>query len=235
MRYKNLVYLALAVVLPFQAWAKSPDNPTAQFNLSQQTMVPGVTLQPGSYSIHVLDHLKDRFIVRIDKDGGEAQTTFIGVPANRALSQATGGAVSWTTAPDGKAALRGFVFAKGGLSLEFVYPKEDAVALAKLNGSQVPAVDPASEGHAPEISGLNKEEMELITLWMLTPTHVGSAAGDHVQIKADKLTQMASAKPPIATLPHTGSLMPVIFLIGLVMMMGACLLGMIRVSAQRSI
>jgi hypothetical protein len=99
--------------------------------------------------------------------------------------------------------------------LEFVYPKEEAVAIAKSNQAKVPAVDPASEGRPLTIKGLSKSDLELVTLWLLSATHVGpedSSGG----IQAERYRQVASVshRPAIARLPQTASNLPLIGLLG---------------------
>ena len=61
------------------------------------------------------------------------------------------GPIFWSHAPKGQAAVRGFSFSNGN-TLEFVYPKLEAVTLAKLNIDTVPAIDPESEGRKPDQS-----------------------------------------------------------------------------------
>ena len=74
----------------------------------------------------------------------------------------------------------GWLFPGEAAVLEFVYPKGDAVAIAKSNNAKVPAIDPVSEGRPEELKGLSKTDLELVTLWLLSSTQVGpgdSAAG----------------------------------------------------------
>ena len=235
MRLKSVFLSALVLALPGSLFAA--DDLSANFTVAQQTMIPGNTLAPGSYSIRVLDHLQDRYIVRIDSvGGGDTHSTFIGVQDPKLRSVASSGAVPWTSAPAGSSALRGFSFPSS--SVEFVYPKADAVALAKLNGSKVPAIDPASEGRPAEISGLSKDDMEIVTLWQLSSTRVGPDDTAAPQIKAEKLQQVASVKapkPPIARLPHTGSVLPEVLLAGLLSMVGAAALRSRRTALQRAL
>jgi hypothetical protein len=131
-------------------------------------------LNPGNYSIRIVDHLKDRFILRVEDTEGTPISTFIGLhnpdfePFDTLKHQ---GPIFWTAAPKGEAAVRGFSFPNGN-TLEFVYPKGEAVTLAKLNTNSVPAIDPESEGRKPDPK-LSPEDREVVTLWMLTSTRVG--------------------------------------------------------------
>ena len=78
--------------------------------------------------------------------------------------------------------------------VEFVYPKAEAVAIAKSNQSKVPAIDPASEGKVADKS-LSKDDMEVVTLWLLSSTTVGPNDTTPA-IKAEKYQQVASNEPP---------------------------------------
>ncbi len=235
MRAVPIVPLALALALPLPLLASGSEQPSANFTVSQQTLVPGMTLQPGSYSIKVLDHLQDRYIVRIDDAAGSQHSTFISVQDPKIKSAGKTGAVTWTAGPDGGSALRGFTFGSSTPALEFVYPKADAVALAKLNDSKVPAIDPASEGRPAEVSGLSKEDMEIVTLWLLSSSTVGPT-DTAPTIKAEKMQQVASNKPPkpvIDRLPHTASSLPTTLLAGLLAGSGAFYLRRRRLADQR--
>lgn len=190
-------------------------GPAGRFTVSQPTQVPGLTLQPGSYSIQVVDHLSERYIVRVDGPEGRFHSTFLAL-ANPAIAKpTTPGRVVWNNAPGGKEYLRGWLFQGEPAVLEFVYPKNDAVAIAKSNNAKVPAIDPLSEGRPPTIKGLSRSDLELVTLWLLSSTHVGP--GDTSGgIQAERYPEVASVshKPAIAKLPQTGSDLPWIGLLG---------------------
>ena len=164
----------LAFVHP--AVAQKPDYVlvSARMDLNSKTTVPGHVLNPGNYSIRILDHLNDRYILRVDDSSGRTLATFIGLhnpEFDPSVALHHQGPILWTTAPKGSAAIRGFSF-PGGNTLEFVYPKAEAVALAKLNAYSVPAIDPESEGRKPD-PNLTPEDREVVTLWMLSETRVG--------------------------------------------------------------
>lgn len=179
------------------AYAVESSDP-ATFEVSESTKVPGLTLRPGTYSIRVVDHLSDRLIVRVDDQAGSTHSTFIGI-RNSSIPQPSGpGAVTWSGKAEGTAAMRGFEFPGGGPVVEFVYPKNDAVAIAKVNSSKVPAIDPASEGKVKDAS-LSKEDLEVVTLWMLSSTEVGPDNAKKAAIAAEKY--QASATPPPAPAP----------------------------------
>ena len=141
-----------------------------QFSVQQTTQIPGHTLKPGSYDIRIVDHLSDRLIIRVEQDG-KTQATFLALPSE---ARNTSGPILLGAAAGAKAALKGFAFANGTVA-EFVYPKTEAVGLAKANRTRIPAIDPASEGR-PANNNLSEEDYELVTLWLLSPTTVGPDA-----------------------------------------------------------
>jgi LPXTG-motif cell wall-anchored protein len=186
-----------------------------KFTVSEPTEVPGLTLRPGSYSIHVVDHLSERYVVRVDGPRGRIHSTFLALENPEISKPAVPGRLVWQNAPDGKEYLRGWLFPGVPAVLEFVYPKADAVTIAKSNRAKVPAIDPASEGRPVTIKGLSKSDLELVTLWLLSSTHVGP--GDSSEgIQAERYREIASApqKPVISRLPQTGSNLPWIALLG---------------------
>ena len=138
------------------------------FALQKGTEIPGSNLHAGDYKLTVLDSLTDRVVTQVNSTDGKSKALLLAVPAH--LSGAPGQPVFWDAKEQGKHALRGFVFADGR-SVEFVYPKADAVALAKSNHTSVVAVDPASEGR-PELGRLSSSDMQMVNLWLLTPTRV---------------------------------------------------------------
>ena len=206
--------LTLGVVISPLAAAGATGS-ASKFNVSEATEVPGLTLQPGSYSIHIVDHLAERYVVRVDDPQSNSHSTFLAIPNPNIPKPANAGEVSWTSAPGGKEYMRGWLFRGEPAVLEFVFPKDDAVAIAKSNEAKVPAIDPASEGRPADIKGLSKSDLELVNLWLLSSTHVGpgDASGG---IKAEHYQQVASAsnKPKIGRLPQTGSNLPLIALLG---------------------
>ncbi len=173
MKLRVLAWLSALLFVPaVQAVADTPAVPTEpeQFQIKEKTEVPNVTLTPGSYSIRILDHLRDRVILQVSGKNNHVEATFLAVPAST-MASAPVGPIAYGAGPKGKAAMKGFAF-PGGTAVEFVYPKNDAVSIAQANGTRVMAIDPASEGRVPAPK-LNQNDMQMITLWMLEPSRVG--------------------------------------------------------------
>ncbi len=150
--------------------AGSASTQAAQLQVTQRTEVPGFTLSPGAYAIRVEDQLHDRVIVQVRKKGSNTGASLLAYPNPDLRGGTFTGPVTFVTGLKGKPTLRGYAF-PGGPTVEFIYPKKDAVELAKANSVRVMAVDPTSEGRVA-LPHLTQNDMSEVTLWMLTPTPV---------------------------------------------------------------
>ncbi len=186
-------FLTLLLYAP-AVWALDPGSASQQFTISDKTRIPGATLKPGSYNIQVVDHLSDRLIVRVEGNGGSTHSTFLGLPNTSLGKPAVPGPITWANAAQGTSYLRGWYFPNSASAIEFVYPKSEAVAIAKSNQAKVPAIDPASEGKVAD-KELPKDDMEVVTLWLLSSTQVGPNDSTPA-IKAERYQQVASAQAP---------------------------------------
>jgi hypothetical protein len=207
------LFWCLVLVLGFFPRFAAASVDSKKFIAPEPTNIPGLTLPSGSYVIEAVGHFSGRYVVRVDgrKFG---HYSFLALPNPEIAKPETPGLLLWDKPAGGKQYLRGWYFAGPPSVLEFVYPKAEAVAIAKSNQATVPAIDPASEGRALSIKGLTKEDLEVVTLWLLSPTQVGP--GDTSGgIQARKYTKIASIerKPVISRLPQTGSDLPFIGLL----------------------
>src|ERR1700744_317364 len=185
---KKSLWCAVLALAPVMA-AASP----IEFKTSEPTNIPGLTLDPGSYSIQVIDHLSARYIVSIDGPGGQPHYRFLALENPAIRKPVKRGLVLWDHPSEGKRYVRGWLFPGTSSVLEFVYPKAEAVAIAKSNHAEVPAIDPASEGRPVELKGLSESDLRLINLWLLSSTNVGP--GDTASgIKAERYPEVAGAR-----------------------------------------
>jgi hypothetical protein len=160
----------------------------------------------------VVDHLSDRYVLRVEGKNGQVNTEFLGIPDPH-LASGKNGMVEWKNPTNGAKYLRGWHFSSLMTGLEFAYPKADAVAVAKANDAQVPAIDPASQ-NMPTSSALSKNQLQLISLWLLTPTKVGPGAPAGIAAKHYENVASLHVPPPIKRLPHTASDLPWVWLTG---------------------
>ncbi len=146
-------------------------SPQVSFTTQHKTVIPGGILKSGNHTIRIVDHLSDRTVVQISSPDKVSEFTFLAVGDPGTGAESIAGPVFWSKGLHGEDTLQGFHFAAGE-KLAFVYPKSDAVSLANANKVAVVAVDPASE-RRPELSHLTPSDLELVTLWSLTPVRVG--------------------------------------------------------------
>lgn len=200
--------LSLVMTPLFAAQSKS----STDFTISSPSNVPGAALPSGSYSIRVVNRLSDRYIVQVDSSDGAVHSTFLGIPNGRLPRSSNSGIVDWSNSVKGTDYLRGWNVA-GTSSVEFVYPKAEAVNIANANQAKVPAIDPASDGMAADPT-LSPREMKLVTLWLLSAERIGPS-GSAPSIKAERYDEVAgnTQKPVIASLPHTASALPLLWLL----------------------
>ena len=200
MRYAALI---LAVTLTPTALFAARAVPTADpsvdvplatsFSVDAKTAIPGATIAPGQYTISVVEHLTDRVILRVADKDGKVKSMFLGLTTTALKSTASSGPILWTGS--GESSLRGFAF-PGTPPVEFVYPKTQAVAIAKTNSDKVLAIDPASDNLSVSHDNLSKQDMQIVTLWTLRSTRVGPDA--QPAIEAAKYQVPATAAPSAA-------------------------------------
>lgn len=172
------------------------DVKSASLNVEQTTDVPGGQLKPGTYTIGIIDSLNDRVVLHIDDPSGKTRLTFLGVAKSPVEGGRGSHPVQWNTGAAHKHFLRGYDF--GSDYVEFVYPKQYAVAIAKANNVGVVAIDPKSESR-PELKKLTAQDRQMVTLWMLTPVEVGSTHG----IEAKHFTGAENTANPVSVAAAT--------------------------------
>jgi hypothetical protein len=185
--------------------AASPDGSSTTFQISSPTGIPGKVLSPGTYNLQVVDHVNDRYVLRVTNKND--------LTTNSTLAY-------WKNPVQGDTYLRGWNVKGQNAALTFAYPKNDAVAIAKANDTQVPAIDPAGDGIVNN-TGLSREEMHVVTLWLLTPTSVGPNSPGGISAARYQEVARVERKPVIARLPHTASPLPLVALLGLFSLAGA--------------
>ena len=227
---KILTFCSL-ILLP-TSLALAADTPTSKISFSNPTVVPGMTLDPGIYSIRMVGKLNDRFILKVTNVRGNTSVDFLGIP-NPSI-KGSPGITTWSQPVGGTAYLRGWIPPGSSSMIEFVYPKDEAVSIATVNKAKVPAIDPTSEGRSVD-PNLSTEDMKLVTLWLLSSTRVGPS-DSKPSIKAERYRTVASLqpKPTLASLPHTAGSLPIVLLASLLSLASALLLRLRRLSSSKS-
>jgi LPXTG-motif cell wall-anchored protein len=207
MKTVNVVFSLLAItllgatLLP-SARADGWDKKTI-VTFSQAVEVPGKILPAGTYTFKLMDSPSDRNIVQIfNADGSQIITTILAI--NNYRLQPTGETVmKFSERPgDSPEALRAWFYPGDEFGQEFVYPKVRAIQLAQTTKVIVPAV--AAET-------LDDNLIKTIPIVAVTP--------DQKEMEVAKVIQTTppatvAAVKETEELPHTGSSMPLLALLG---------------------
>lgn len=216
----------VASLMPSRATANEYNKQT-MVTFNEPVEVPGVDAQilpAGTYMFKLLDSDSDRNIVQIlDPEGTHVYTTILAI-ANYRMHTTDKTVITFAERPAGTPpAIRAWFYPGDEWGQEFVYPKQRAIVLAKLNNQPVLAVSD-----------------ELITAPVATlktaPVEAISPAGEELPVAA--VTQPEKPAPAPAaevlpeTLPQTASRLPLFALIGLVSLgLGIALLALSKRSA----
>jgi LPXTG-motif cell wall-anchored protein len=201
------------------------------FTFSGPVEIPGQVLSAGTYVFRLADSSSDRNIVQVfSKDEKHLYGTFLSIPDER-LHPAGKPIITFDERAVGSPeAVRAWFYPGDDIGHQFVYPKDRAVALAKTNNTPVPSMPaelaanttkPAATVNEPHVMAMKQAPLKA-----QTPTE------EEVEIAEVFFAQASPVDQPQlpAELPHTGSSLPLIGLIGL-LSLGAAL-GM-RFAAAR--
>jgi hypothetical protein len=124
-------------------------NERTYLTFSSSVELPGVTLQPGTYLFRLADSQSNRHIVQVfSQDEKQVHATILAVPAERL--EVTGETVVTfrETAEGATPAVQYWYYPGDRIGHEFVYPKDQAMRIAKRTGQNVLSMegDVASAG-----------------------------------------------------------------------------------------
>jgi hypothetical protein len=134
-------------------------NKKTVVNISGPIEIPGRVLPAGTYVFKLLDSQSDRDILEIyDKNEQHLVTTVMAVPDYRMRTPGHPILKFEERASNAPEALKSFFYPGDNFGLQFVYPHDQAVALARRTNSNVLSMDngtgPSDMKHA-HISGVN--------------------------------------------------------------------------------
>jgi LPXTG-motif cell wall-anchored protein len=170
---------------------------------SQAVEVPGKVLPAGTYTFQLLDSPSDRHIVQIfTADGTHIIATILAI--NNYRLEPTGDTVmKFSERPgDSPDALRAWFYPGDNFGQEFVYPKVRAIQLAQTTKVIVPAVT---------VDTLDDNTIRTVPIVAVTP--------DEKEVEVDTVIQTTPPVTPAPAaeteeLPQTGSVMPLLALLG---------------------
>jgi hypothetical protein len=162
-RIKSITAAACATVLMGAAGAAAqPADRTTFVTFSGPVSIPGKTLPAGTYTFRLADSPSDRHIVQIfDRDQTQLFATLLAVPAERPQPEGEPVITFRETAANVPPAVRYWYYAGETAGNEFVYPKAQAMTIARNSGEGVMSMDTESTD---------------VTQWQGTPERVTANA-----------------------------------------------------------
>ena len=245
---KTLVSACVSAVLAMMgttAHAQTIDNRTF-FTFSQPVTLPGVTLPAGKYLFRIPDTTTSRRVVQVlSADGMRSYAMLLSIPAQRGEAPARPEIRFMETAENMPAAIKTWWYPGNTIGYEFIYPKEQALRLAKTSTSSVLTTtnaqnDSTEEMKSAELARVGASGTETAVTVDANPAATtvagtaqqGDVASSTLEIAPTPtpVDQMASANPVsqpanAATstgvrtrLPQTASQIPGLMLLGLTML-----------------
>jgi hypothetical protein len=136
---------ALSVAISVAALAPMAEasiaNKTTQITFSAPVEVPGIVLPAGTYTFRILDNVRARNIVQIyNKSNDQLEATLLTVPTYR-MKPAGETLLRFQETPSNTPqALKAWWYPGDNFGRQFVYPRKEAVDLAKANNEPVLAM-----------------------------------------------------------------------------------------------
>jgi predicted small lipoprotein YifL len=205
---KIVAFGALLLASSLAAWSASPQSTLI---IDSAATIPQAKLSAGRYTVVAADSMKDRKVIRVKDASGKETGVFLAAPNPKLRREGSSPFLFW---PNG--ALRAWFVPGESVAAEAVYEKDEAVAIAKLAGEPVLAIDPESELQVKD-RRLTKEELQVLNLWVLDFGPVDAAER---KLAAAKYVA-ASWSPSQTSLPKTASPYGTAILLGALLMMMA--------------
>lgn len=191
-------------------------NKATKLTFSEPVEVPGMVLVAGTYWFTLADNDTDRNVVQIwNSDRTHLITTILAIPDYR-LRPTGKTVVHFEERPsDAPEAIHSWFYPGDNYGEEFVYPKPRATQLAKQTNRPVLSMPEP----APEPRQIKQ-----------TPVKAVTPSGDEIEVTEVIATQTVTPSEVPASLPKTGSSLPLLMWAGLLALGGSFAL---RVAARR--
>jgi LPXTG-motif cell wall-anchored protein len=233
--------------------AQSFDNRTF-FTFSGPVTLPGVTLPAGKYLFRNPDTLGGRRVVQVlSQDGKQAYAQLLTIPVQRFDVPAEPEIRFMETAEGTPAAIKAWWYPGRTIGWEFVYPKEQALRLAKRaeapvlttvnvqndTTEEMKTADLARVTTSGSETAVTIEEKPAATTVVGT-SQQGETAASSIQVAASPTPVSVQANAstgasPRTRLPQTASSAPIAALVGALSIMSAAALRAVRRRSRKDI
>jgi hypothetical protein len=209
----GLAAMAYAPSVKADAW----DQKTI-FTFSGPVAIPGQVLPAGTYVFRIANSASDRHIVQVfNEKQNHVYGTFLAIPDYH-MRPSSKALIKFHERPAGEPlAIKAWVYPGRSFGHEFVYPKKQAVQLAQLNNTAVPAMptELTSDAVKADVGIKAPEVMAMVT----APVTAEEPSGQEVPVES--AFAASPATEPTDALPATASSMPLIALAGLLSLAAA--------------
>ena len=190
--------LAFAAIVAPGVRADEHDKLT-YFTFSGPVQIPGHTLPAGTYMFKLADSPSNRHIVQVfTKDGSKLYATILAIPDQR-LDPADKPVVMFKETPAGSPnAVRAWFYPGNTIGDEFVYPKEQAMKIAKATHEPVLSITDQSNMKSAEVTRV--DENGVATTTTTTSTAPAGTSGSSAPRTTE---QTARAATPATAAPSS--------------------------------
>src|SRR5277367_5089413 len=124
------------VVIPA---AKADDyDKMTKITVNEPVRLPTMTLQPGNYSLRLLEATGNRHVVEVRDENGKGLGLILALPNYRLVPKDRTVISYWETPPGQPRAMRAWFFPGDNYGQEFIYPKEEGSQIAGYTGGLLP-------------------------------------------------------------------------------------------------
>ena len=223
------VFAVLACLMSSTATAQTSDRRTL-FTFNQPVTVPGVTLPAGTYLFRIPSVDSSRRVVQVlDAEGMRSYALLLSIPAQR-LDPPSTPEIRFMETPSGTpAAIQTWWYPGSTIGYEFIYPKEQALRLAR-GGTPVLTTtaaqnDTTAEMQQADLARVSSGGSETSVTVQETPTAAavtgtgqqGEVASASLAVAANPSAGTAATQVARRELPKTASLNPLVAAIGFAM------------------
>ena len=144
---KNLMLAVSVGALALTPLLADQSDKKTVITINAPMQIPTTTLQPGTYTLKLLDSTSNRNIVTVwDQDGMHLITTILAVPNYRVKPTGDSKFTMWETTANQPQALRAWFYPGDNFGQEFAYPKSKADDIAAKGAKdEVPMLSASDE------------------------------------------------------------------------------------------
>jgi LPXTG-motif cell wall-anchored protein len=192
-----------------------------KISIAEPVRLPTITLQPGNYRLKLMESAGNRHIVAVEDENGKGLAIILAIPNYRLQPTGKTEFQFWETPAGETKAIRAWFYPGDNFGQEFAYPKEEAARIAAYTHTEVPSIaDSKSDLKTAQVDDFDKADST-----PPAPVAAAEAPVESARVETpEPAPQPAAAAPaeptptPVASaaaeLPHTGSEIPLIGLLG---------------------